>query len=107
MIPTLFLYLLNFPKFIAPANVDHDEWTRIDKELKTNLSSVHSQTSCSANPVEIQSLGDQISTITHTLLTKYKDLLEYVAPSHTTFTKHSNKTLNQLETLKKTEERSF
>ena len=100
--PIIFLSLITV-KFITPSNVDKTEWERLNNNLKLRLAPLHLQIGSCNDPVQIQVLGDQVSLEIARFCSEHSELFlqeEQNSPREK-FITHSNKTVAQLEALKK------
>ena len=99
----LFITLSTFIKFITPT-IEKSEWTRLNNELKSKLTPLHFHISRSNHQEDLKVLGNQVTIIIREFLIEHKELFEdenSSAETSTSFRKHKNKTLNELEDLKK------
>ena len=90
-------------KFITPSNVDKTEWERLNNNLKLRLAPLHLQIGSCNDPVQIQVLGDQVSLEIARFCSEHSELFlqeEQNSPREK-FITHSNKTVAQLQALKK------
>ena len=102
MVP-IFLTLVTFLKFVIPSLVENSEIKRLDNELKQRLAPLHHLISRSTDPEDVQTLGNRVSIIISTFCSENRELFEENDTQHSTkFVKHQNKTIAELENIKKT-----
>ena len=99
---TLFLTLLSFVKYVAPPNIEKKEWDRLDSELKSQLAPLYRVIS-TASANEIPALGDQLTLQLRNFLVLHGDFFEDEAAKNPSkvYVNHQNKTITQLEALKR------
>ena len=96
----IFLTLASIIRFSAP-QIEKSEWHNLDQKLKTKLQPFHHHISRANNPHDIGALGDQATVVIRDFLLEHSELFEDEAKETAKFRKHSSKTLNELEDLKK------
>ena len=100
-LPT-FLSLLTFVRFTTPSAVENSEWKKLDKELKQRLAPVHHLIGQCSDPEDLKLLGNRISIEIATFCLENKELFEEkVEKDSEKFVQHPNKTISELEALKK------
>ena len=100
-LPT-FLSLLTFVRFTTPSAVENSEWKKLDKELKQRLAPVHHLLGQCSDPEDLKLLGNRISIEIATFCLENKELFEEkVEKDSEKFVQHPNKTISELEALKK------
>ena len=97
-----FLSLLTFPRFTTPSEVENSEWKRLDKELKLRLAPIHHLIGQCSDPEDLKVLGNRVSIEIATFCLENKELFEEkVEKDSEKFIQHPNKTISELEILKK------
>ena len=97
-----FLSLLTFFRFSTPSAVENSEWKRLDKELKQRLASLHHLIAQCSDPEDLNILGNRVSIEIATFCVENKELFEEnVKPDSQKFAQHPNKTISELDALKK------
>ena len=95
-----FLSLLTFARFITTSEVENSEWKRLYKEFKLRLAPIHHLIGKCSDPEDLKVLGNRVSIETFCL--ENKELFEEkVEKDSEKFVQHPNKTISELETLKK------
>jgi hypothetical protein len=98
----IFLSLLIFFKFCTPSFVENSEWKRLDKELKKRLAPLHHLISSCTDPEDLKILGNRVSIEISAFCQENKGLFEdNVKVNSDKFVQHQNKTIAELEALKK------
>ena len=100
---SIFLSILSFVKFSAPPNVEKQEWDRLNAELKSQLAPLHHAIS-TASAAEIPALGDSLTLQLRDFCVANSDFFEDESAKNPTkeYVSHPNKTITELEVLKKT-----
>ena len=97
-----FLSLLTFPRFTTPSEVENSEWKRLDKELKLRLAPIHHLIGQCSDPEDLKVLGNRVSIEIATFCLENKELFEEkVEKDSEKFVQHPNKTISELDILKK------
>ena len=97
-----FLSLLTFARFITTSEVENSEWKRLYKELKLRLAPIHHLIGQCSDPEDLKVLGNRVSIEIATFCLENKELFEEkVEKDSEKFVQHPNKTISELETLKK------
>ena len=99
---SIFLSLLAFVKFSAPANVEKQEWDQLNSELKSKLAPLYRDISL-ASPDEIPSLGNRLTAQLRDFCVSHDDFFKDEAARNPSkkYVSHQKKTIAQLEVLKK------
>ena len=98
----IFLSLLSFVRYTTPPSVDKSEWTRLNCLLKQRLAPLHFEIGRCTDPEDLGKLGDQLSVEVANFCIENKELFEEELKSTSkAFVPHDNRTIAQLETLKK------
>ena len=98
----VFLTLALFLKYVVPSFVENSEYKRLDAELKPRLAPLHHLISMCENPEDLKLLGDKVSIELSTFCSEHKELFEdNVKNPSKKFVSHQNKTIAELEALKK------
>ena len=102
MVP-IFLTLVTFLKFVVPSLVENSEIKRLDRELKQRLAPLHHLISQCTDPEDLKLLGNRVSIVISTFCSENSELFAENVPKHSSkFVSHQNKTIAELESLKKT-----
>ena len=89
-------------RFTTPSAVENSEWKKLDKELKQRLAPVHHLIGQCSDPEDLKLLGNRISIEIATFCLENKELFEEkVEKDSEKFVQHPNKTISELEALKK------
>ena len=98
----VFLTLALFLKYVVPSFVENSEYKRLDAELKPRLAPLHHLISMCENPEDLKLLGDKVSIELSTFCSEHRELFEdNVKNPSKKFVSHQNKTIAELEALKK------
>ena len=99
----VFLTLALFLKYVVPSFVENSEYKRLDTELKTRLAPLHHLISQCDNPEDLKLLGNRVSIEISTFCSEHKELFEENVAKNPSkkFVNHQNKTIAELEALKK------
>ena len=99
-IPSLLLSLTTIIRFATPT-IEKSEWKELSDSLKQKLSPLHHHISRCNNPDDLKVLGDHCTCVIREFLIEHPELFEDDTKQHSKFQKHSDKTLKELQTLKK------
>ena len=105
MIHTVFLSLLSFVKFTGPNDTEKSEWMRLSKDLKVRLAPLHSEIARCAtdNFVKVEELGNTLTESIRQFLEEHSDFFldEASKVPGKKYVSHNNRSIAQLEVLKK------
>ena len=102
--PVIFLSLITFLKYTAPSHVDKSEWEKLNSDLKKKLYPLHLLIGQCNDPADLQVLGEKVSLEIFQFCSAHSELFlqEEQDRPREKFVSHTNKTVSQLEALKKT-----